>query len=142
LLTVPLGIVGVALMLFLTGTHMSVMAAMGIIMMIGLVVAYSILLVDYANRRLDEGAPLREAIIEAGRVRLRPILMTSLALVMALVPMAIGWRGAEANAPLARAIIGGALSAGVLSLLVVPCLYMTFKRTRAAGVGDRRTLEI
>ncbi len=141
LLTVPLGLVGVALILFLTGTHMSVMAAMGIVMMIGLVVAYSILLVDYANRRLEEGVPLREAIIQAGQVRLRPILMTSLAAVMALVPMAIGWRGAEANAPLARAIIGGALSAATLSLLVVPCLYLTFKRTDEARAGGPRALE-
>ena len=82
-----------------------------------------------------------ESRCQAEAVRLRPILMTSLALVMALVPMAIGWRGAEANAPLARAIIGGALSAAILSLVVVPCLYMTFKRSRDASVGDRRTLE-
>ncbi|MFQ5472385.1 MAG: efflux RND transporter permease subunit, partial [Dehalococcoidia bacterium] len=127
LLTVPLGLVGVALMLFLTGTHMSIMAAMGIIMMIGLVVSYSILLVDYANRRLEEGMSCREAIVQAGQVRLRPILMTSLAAVMALVPMAIGGQGAEANAPLARAIIGGALSAATLSLVVVPCRYMLIK---------------
>ena len=131
LLTVPLGLVGVALVLFGTGTHMSIMAAMGVIMMIGLVVAYSILLVDYANRRVDDGLNLRDAIIDAGRVRLRPILMTSLAAALALVPMAIGGRGAEANAPLARAIIGGVLAAATLSLLLVPCLYLTFKREEA-----------
>ncbi len=131
LLTVPLGLVGVALVLFGTGTHMSIMAAMGVIMMIGLVVAYSILLVDYANRRVDDGLSLRDAIIDAGRVRLRPILMTSLAAALALLPMAIGGRGAEANAPLARAIIGGVLSAATLSLLLVPCLYLTFKREEA-----------
>ncbi len=67
--------------------------------------------------------------------------MTSLAAVMALVPMAIGWRGAEANAPLARAIIGGALSAATLSLLVVPCLYLTFKRTDEARAGGPRAQE-
>ncbi len=100
-------------------------------MMIGLVVAYSILLVDYANRRVDDGLNLRDAIIDAGRVRLRPILMTSLAAALALVPMAIGGRGAEANAPLARAIIGGVLGAATLSLLLVPCLYLTFKREEA-----------
>ena len=142
LLTVPLGLVGVVLMLFLSGTPMSIMSAMGIIMMIGLVVAYSILLVDYANRRLEEGLSLREAIVEAGQVRLRPILMTSLAAVMALVPMAIGWRGAEANAPLARAIIGGALSAASLSLIVVPCLYMTFKRAPTTGAVGPRAVDI
>ena len=134
LLTVPLGLIGVAIMLFITGTHLSIMAAMGIIMMVGLVVAYSILLVDFANQRLSQGLSLTEAICDAARVRLRPVLMTSLAAVLALTPMAIGGQGAEANAPLARAIIGGALSAAALSLLVVPCLYVIFKKQpRAAG---------
>ena len=128
LLTIPLGLIGVAAMLYLTGTHMSIMAAMGIIMMVGLVVAYSILLVDFANRQLGQGRSLTEAICEAARVRLRPILMTSLAAGLALTPMAIGGTGAEANAPLARAIIGGVVSAALLSLLVVPCLYFVFKR--------------
>jgi len=128
LLTVPLGLVGVAIMLFVTGTHLSIMTAMGIIMMVGLVVAYSILLVDFANRTLPQAGSVTEAICEAGRIRLRPILMTSMAAVLALTPMAIGGQGAEANAPLARAIIGGVLSAAVMSLLVVPCLYVVFKR--------------
>ena len=128
LLTVPLGLIGVAVMLFVTSTHLSIMAAMGIIMMVGLVVAYSILLVDFANRRLAQGESVYEAICDAARVRLRPILMTSLAAALALTPMAIGGPGAEANAPLARAIIGGVLSAASLSLLVVPCLYVSFKR--------------
>ena len=132
LLTVPLGMIGVAVMLFVSGTHLSIMAAMGIVMMVGLVVAYSILLVDFANRRLAQGSSVTEAISEAARVRLRPILMTSLAAVLALTPMAIGGQGAEANAPLARAIIGGVLSAAVLSLIVVPCLYATFKKERLA----------
>ncbi len=134
LLAVPLGLIGVGIMLFVTGTHLSIMAAMGIIMMVGLVVAYGILLVDFANRRLAQGESLDEAICDAARVRLRPILMTSLAAVLALTPMAIGGQGAEANAPLARAIIGGVLSAASLSLLVVPCLYVSFKRKpRPAG---------
>ncbi len=133
LLTVPLGLIGVAIMLFVTGTHLSIMAAMGIIMMVGLVVAYSILLVDFANRTLPQARSVIEAICEAGRVRLRPILMTSLAAVLALTPMAIGGQGAEANAPLARAIIGGVLSAAVMSLLVVPCLYVVFKRKPRAA---------
>ncbi len=136
LLTVPLGLIGVAVMLFVSGTPMSLMAAMGIIMMIGLVVSYSILLVDFANRRMVEGASPWGAIEQAGQVRLRPILMTSLAAALALAPMAIGGQGAEANAPLARAIIGGVISAAILSLLVVPCLYMTFKRARAASSAD------
>ena len=128
LLTVPLGFIGVVLMLFLTGTHLSIMAFMGIIMMVGIVVEYSIVLVDFANRRLKENASVREAILDAAKVRLRPILMTSLTTWLALLPMAIGFGGGEANAPLARAIIGGVLGATVLSLVVVPCLYVIFKR--------------
>lgn len=128
LLTVPLGLIGVSVMLLVTGTNLSIMAAMGIIMMVGLVVAYSILLVDYANTTLVRVGSTIEAICGAARVRLRPILMTSLTTVLALTPMAIGGQGAEANAPLARAIIGGTLSAAVMSLLVVPCLYVVFKR--------------
>ncbi len=127
LLTVPLGLIGVSLMLFVTGTHLSIMAAMGIIMMVGLVVAYSILLVDFANRRLIQGKSREESIAEAARVRLRPILMTSLSTVLALTPMAIGGTGAEANVPLARVIIGGVLSAAFLSMFVVPCLYTVLK---------------
>ena len=127
LLAVPLGLIGVGFTLFATGTSMSIMAAMGVVMMTGLVVAYSILLVDYANRRAGEGASITEAVVDAARVRLRPILMTSLTTVLALTPMAIGGRGAEANAPLARAIIGGTLGAALLTLLVVPCLYVILK---------------
>ena len=127
LLTVPMGLIGVAVMLFVSNTQLSIMATMGIIMMVGLVVAYSNLLVDFANRRLAQGALLNDAICDAAQVRLRPILMTSLTTVFALIPMAWGGQGAEANAPLARAIIGGVLSAASLSLLVVPCLYITLK---------------
>ncbi len=129
LLTVPLGFIGVVAMLMLTGTHLSIMVFMGIIMMVGIVVEYSIVLVDFANRRVDEGASVREAILDAARVRLRPILMTSLTTWLALLPMAIGFAGSEANAPLARAIIGGVLSATALSLLIVPCLYVIMKRS-------------
>jgi len=133
LLAVPLGLIGVAVMLRVTGTALSIMSSMGIIMMTGMVVAYSVLLVDYANRLRDEGADVREAVARAAGVRLRPILMTSLSTVLALVPMAIGGRGGEANAPLARAIIGGVLGAVVLSLVVVPCLYTLLARPRASA---------
>jgi multidrug efflux pump subunit AcrB len=135
LLAVPLGMIGVAAFLSATGTALSIMAAMGIIMMVGAVVSYSILLVDYANRRLFEGAPKDQAVADAVRVRLRPVLMTSLTTVCALIPMAIGGAGAEANAPLARAMIGGVLGAAVLSLFVVPCLYVIFKRAVPANAA-------
>ncbi len=128
MLAVPLGLIGVGAALYLGGNPISVMSAMGIVMTVGLVVAYSILLVDYADRRLGAGAGVQEAIVDAARVRVRPILMTSLTTVLALAPMALGGAGAEANVPLARAIIGGVLSAAVLTLVVVPCLYVIVKR--------------
>jgi multidrug efflux pump subunit AcrB len=127
-LTVPLGFIGVVVMLTATGTNLSIMAFMGIIMTVGIVVEYSIVLVDFANRRMEEGLPVREAIIDATRVRLRPILMTSMTTWLALLPMAIGFGGGEANAPLARAIIGGVLGATLLSLIIVPSLYLILKR--------------
>ena len=130
MLAVPLGLIGVGGALYAGGNPLSMMSAMGIIMMVGLVVAYSTLLVDYADRRRSEGATIEEAIAEAAAVRVRPILMTSLTTVLALTPMAIGGPGAEANVPLARAIIGGVLSAAALTLVVVPCLYAMLKRPK------------
>ena len=135
LLTVPLGFIGVVAALYLTQSNLSIMSFMGIIMMVGIVVEYSIVLVDFANRLVKEGRPPREAIIEAARVRLRPILMTSLTTWLALLPMALGTRGTEANAPLARTIIGGVISATVLSLVVVPCLYVILKRPAKVNEG-------
>lgn len=128
LLTVPLGFIGVVVALLITGSNLSIMSFMGIIMMVGIVVEYSIVLVDFANHRLEEGLSVKEAIIDATKVRVRPILMTSLTTWLALLPMAIGGFGGDANAPLARAIIGGVIAATVLTLLVVPCLYVIFKR--------------
>ncbi len=132
LLTVPLGFIGVVVMLLVLGTNLSIMAFMGIIMMVGIVVEYSIVLVDFANGQMQEGRTAREAILDAARVRLRPILMTSLTTWLAMFPMAFPWifgfRGADANAPLAQAIIGGVIGATILSLLVVPCLYVIMKQ--------------
>lgn len=125
LLVVPLGFIGVVAALYVTNTHLSIMSFMGIIMMIGIVVEYSIVLVDFANHRVNEGLSPRDAVLDAARVRMRPILMTSLTTWLALLPMAIV---AGANAPLARAIIGGVIGATVLTLLVVPCLYVILKR--------------
>ena len=139
MLTVPLGFIGVVLILMATGTHLSIMSFMGIIMMVGIVVEYSIVLVDFANRRVDEGQGVREAILAAARVRLRPILMASFTTWLALLPMAIGFSGSEANAPLARAIIGGVIGATVLSLLVVPCLYVMMKIPRRHQDGSDTT---
>ncbi len=128
LLTVPLGYVGVIGLLWATNTHLSVPALMGIVMMVGIVVEYSIVLVDFANRRLADGLSIQDAVVDAASVRLRPILMTSLTTWLALLPMAIGLGGTSTNAPLARAIIGGVISATLLSLVVVPCLYVVMKK--------------
>jgi len=127
ILAVPLGFIGVVVALTLTQTHLSIMSFMGIIMMVGIVVEYSIVLVDFANKLVNQGLAPRQAIIEAAKVRLRPILMTSLTTWLALLPMAIGFGGGDANVPLARAIIGGVIGATFLSLLVVPCLYVMLK---------------
>jgi len=136
LLTVPLGYVGVVMLLFATNTHLSVPALMGIVMMIGIVVEYSIVLVDFANRRMADGKTPTDAVIDAARIRLRPILMTSLTTWLALLPMAIGFGGSGTNAPLARAIIGGVIGATVLSLVVVPCLYVLMKRKTVASTDE------
>ncbi len=128
IVSIPLGFIGVVAALVITGTNLSIPAFMGIIMMVGIVVEYSIILLEFANQRVREGLSVREAIQDATWVRLRPILMTSLTTWLALIPMAIGAAGGEANAPLARTIIGGVLAATVLSLVVVPCLYVMVKR--------------
>jgi len=123
-LAVPMGLVGVVLMLWLTDTNLSIPSFMGLILMVGLVVEYSILLVDYAARKQREGVALEDAVLEAARHRLRPLLMASLTTVFALLPMAVGFgRGGEANIPLARAIIGAVLGGTFLTLFVVPALY-------------------
>jgi multidrug efflux pump subunit AcrB len=111
-------------MLFLTDTTLSTSSFMGIIMMLGIVVSNGVLLVDYTNVLRRRGQELHEAVVVASRTRLRPILMTSLATVLGLLPMAIGLgTGAETNAPLARAVIGGLSVSTLLTLFLIPTLY-------------------
>jgi len=122
--SVPLGMIGVIWALFLTRTTLNVTSFMGIIMMVGIVVSNGVLLVEYMNELRRRGLPLREAVMQGGRTRLRPILMTSLATLVGLLPMALGvGTGSEANAPLARAVIGGLAVSTVLTLLLIPTLY-------------------
>jgi CzcA family heavy metal efflux pump len=125
--TVPLGIVGVFWILFLTGTTLSVTSFQGIIVMVGIVVSNGILLVDYTNRLRMAGTPLSEAVVRAGRTRLKPILMTSLATVLGLIPMALGIGGESTQAPLAIAVIGGLTVSTTLTLFFVPSLYIVFE---------------
>jgi multidrug efflux pump subunit AcrB len=120
---------GVLLILVLTGTTLNVMSLMGVVMMVGIVVSNSILIVDFTNRLRAEGRPVREAVTLACRVRLRPVLMTSLATLIGLVPMALAFgAGSEAYAPLARAIIGGLAVSVVLTVFIVPCAYYLIYR--------------
>ena len=135
LLAVPTGLTGVLLMLLATGTTLNVMSLMGVVMMVGIVVSNSILIVEFTNRLRAEGRPLRQAVALACRVRLRPVLMTSLATLIGLLPMAakLG-AGSEAYAPLARAIIGGLAVSVVLTVFIVPCAYYLIYRRQEAGL--------
>ena len=125
--TVPLGMVGVIWALFLTDTSLSVTSFEGVIVMIGIVVSNGILLVDYTNKLRKSGIELHEAVIKAGRTRLKPILMTTLATVLGLVPLAIGFGGETSQSPLAIAVIGGLSVSTFLTLLFIPTLYTIFE---------------
>jgi multidrug efflux pump subunit AcrB len=126
--TVPLGIVGVFWTLFVTNTTLSVTSFQGVIVMIGIVVSNGILLVDYTNRLRGRGLLLHEAVVVAGRTRLKPILMTSLATVLGLIPMALGIGGESTQAPLAIAVIGGLTVSTFFTLFFVPALYTVFEQ--------------
>ena len=126
---VPLGFVGVIWMLLLTHTTLSIISFMGVITMIGVVVSNGILLVDYANKMQEQGMTAFDAVLQAGRIRLRPILMTAIATILGMIPMATGLgEGSETNMPLARAVIGGLTVSTGLTLLLIPVLYIFFER--------------
>jgi multidrug efflux pump subunit AcrB len=127
--SVPLGVSGVFIMLYLTSTKLSVNSFMGIIMMVGIVVSNGVLLVDFANVLRLRGKSLVEATVLAGRTRLRPILMTTIATIIGLLPMALGLgEGSETNLPLARAVIGGLMVSTFFTLFLVPALYTVLDR--------------
>jgi multidrug efflux pump subunit AcrB len=130
MIAVPGAFVGILWMLAITGTTINVVSLMGSIMAVGIAVSNSILLVNYANdQRVERGIDAVSAALEAGRVRLRPVLMTALAMVLGMIPMAIGsGEGGEQNAPLGRAVIGGLIVATVVTLLVVPAAYVILRR--------------
>ncbi|KWB16863.1 RND transporter [Burkholderia cepacia] len=136
----PAALAGIVWMLFITGTHLSVPALTGAIMTVGVATANSILVVSFARQRLAAGAPPLTAALEAGATRIRPVLMTALAMIIGMVPMALGLgEGAEQNAPLGRAVIGGLLFATVSTLLFVPLVFggvharLARRRARQAG---------
>jgi HAE1 family hydrophobic/amphiphilic exporter-1 len=124
MLSLPLSLIGVVLILMMTGDTLNIMSMIGVILLMGIVAKNAILLVDFAKMAEGQGMPRQQAIIEAGRQRLRPILMTTFALTAGMVPVALGiGEGADFRAPLGRAVIGGVLSSAFLTLLVVPTFY-------------------
>ncbi|MBI4798957.1 MAG: efflux RND transporter permease subunit, partial [Desulfarculus sp.] len=124
MLSLPLSVVGMAGMLFVTRDSINIMSLIGLIMLMGLVTKNAILLVDYAKVLRARGLERREALIEAGRTRLRPIMMTTLAMIFGMLPLAFGvGAGAEMRAPMARAVVGGLITSTLLTLLVVPVVY-------------------
>ena len=126
MLSLPLSLIGVMLALLATGSTLNIMSMIGVILLMGIVAKNAILLVDFAKSSEESGVPRREAIVEAGRVRLRPILMTTFALIAGMLPIAIGaGEGADFRAPLGQAVIGGVITSTVLTLVVIPTLYET-----------------
>ena len=127
MVSVPFAAVGVLITLFLTETTLNLQSYIGCIMLGGIVVNNAILLVDQANRLVQKGSLVRDAVAEAGRRRLRPILMTTLTTILALVPLAMGMgEGAQAQAPLARAVIGGLTGSTLITLVLIPAVYSLF----------------
>ncbi len=137
LFAIPPGLAGVLFMLLFTGTTLNIMSLMGLVMMVGIVVSNSILIVDFARALWRQGTPLRDAVAVASRIRLRPVLMTSLATIIGLVPMALKMgTGAEAYAPLARAIIGGLMLSVVVTVYLVPGAYLWAHRQEEAQAQE------
>jgi multidrug efflux pump subunit AcrB len=131
MLAIPMGLIGVLILLPLTGTTLNVMSLMGVLMLVGISASNSILIVEFAHRLEEQGKSVEEAIITSCRVRLRPILMTSLATIIGMVPMALKLgTGSEQYAPLARAIIGGLTSSVLLTIFIVPAAYLLVYRNR------------
>jgi HAE1 family hydrophobic/amphiphilic exporter-1 len=141
LISLPLSLIGVVIALIITHDTLNIMSLIGVILLMGIVAKNAILLIDFAKRaREQRGLPLREALIEAGRIRLRPILMTTFALIAGMVPVALGrGEGADFRAPLGRAVIGGVITSTVLTLLVIPTFYEIIDtiRTRFTRLASR-----
>ena len=141
--TIPLAIIGVALALVLTGTSLTVMALVGIVMLVGIIVNNGIVLVDYINQLRARGLELEEAIRQAGRVRMRPVLMTALTTILGMLPLAVGLGESGENwAPMARSVMGGLIVGTILTLIVVPVVYATLEllggRVKAWRAAHRR----
>jgi HAE1 family hydrophobic/amphiphilic exporter-1 len=143
LLSLPLSLIGVMLALAVTGETLNIMSMIGVILLMGIVAKNAILLIDFAKWSEEQGMDRREALIQAGRVRLRPILMTTFALIAGMIPVALGGgEGGDFRAPLGIAVIGGVITSTLLTLLVIPTVYETLADARdwaAARAGVSRT---
>jgi hydrophobic/amphiphilic exporter-1 (mainly G- bacteria), HAE1 family len=138
MLALPLSFIGVALALLITGGNINVMTMIGIIMLMGLVTKNGILLVDFTNQQREQGLSRLDAILSAGRIRLRPIIMTTVAMIFGMIPLALAiGEGAEQRAPMARAVIGGLITSTLLTLFVVPTVY-TLLDDAVSWVRNRR----
>src|SRR5690606_11275962 len=133
MLSLPLSLIGVVGALMLTGDTLNIMRMIGVILLMGLVAKNAILFIDFAKWSEERGLPRHEAIIEAGRARMRPILMTTFALIAGMIPVALGHgEGSDFRAPLGRAVIGGVITSTILTLLVIPTFYDVL-----SGLRDR-----
>ena len=122
--SLPLALIGALAGLFIAGSEISLVSLIGMMMLMGLVTKNAILLIDFAKQRMLQGISCQEALVEAGTIRLRPILMTSMAIIFGMLPIALGLGpGAETRAPMAHAIIGGVLTSTLLTLVIVPAVY-------------------
>jgi hydrophobic/amphiphilic exporter-1 (mainly G- bacteria), HAE1 family len=136
LISLPLSLIGVVLALFVTHDTLNIMSLIGVILLMGIVAKNAILLIDFAKWERARGTPLRQALILAGRIRLRPIVMTTVAIVAGMIPVALGHgEGADFRAPLGRAVIGGVITATLLTLLVIPTIYELLDRWRERFLG-------
>jgi multidrug efflux pump len=137
LFSVPLAVVGAIVALYLTGQSLNIYSQIGLILLVGLVTKNSILIVEFANQLRTRGMNLRDAVAEAARIRLRPILMTSLATIFGVLPIALGiGAGGEARAPLGIAVVGGMLFSTFLTLVLVPVVYRLLARFAVARIVD------
>jgi multidrug efflux pump subunit AcrB len=135
LMAIPPGLTGVLLILLLTGSTLNIMSLMGVIMMTGIVVSNSILIVEFAGLLHKNGETLLDAVVHACKIRLRPILMTSLATLLGMIPMALGFEaGSEQYAPLARAVIGGLAMSVAVTVFLVPAVYLLIHGRRESSL--------
>ncbi|WP_340111553.1 efflux RND transporter permease subunit [Maribellus mangrovi] len=139
LLTIPLAVVGSILIFFIVGKTLNIMAIIGVIMLVGIAVNDSIILVDRINQLMREGVDRRRAILEAGQQRIRPIIMTSLTTILALLPLTFGFgESASLRSPMALAVVGGLVTSTLLTLVVIPCVYDVLDRFRLLFVRSKR----